>query len=224
MMNNPSERLKHARAKRGFSTATEAANAFGWNKNTYRSHENGHRNFTKDDAQKYGRRLQVSVSWLLLGNREFSEHSSMHPEVGLRRVPVLSFADAGRMTETSDPHEVQVGDELVSLDESTDVGERAFAVYVKGDSMSSTIAMSFDDGDIIIIDPDAVIIPGCFVVAKVNGGDEATFNKFRLVSPAQTNPRVIDLVPLNPDYPTIHINAANPGIIIGRAIRLIKKL
>lgn len=223
-METASDRLKNARELRGYETATDAAKAFGWNVNTYRSHENGNRGYKQVDAKKYARALQVPVTWLLLGEGDISIKGLTQPIAPLRRVPVISFVSAGKMTEISDPYEVGSGDSLVSLDDSSDVGPNAFALYVKGDSMTSLTGISFEDGEVIVIDPDAPITPGCFVVARRDNEDEATFKKYRLSSIDQNGVENIDLVPLNPDHPTIHLNADNPGKIIGRVIRQIKKL
>ena len=61
------ERLKEARLKAGFRTATAAIDHFGWGNSTYRAHENGQNNFKIEDAKIYGEAYAVSPSWLLLG-------------------------------------------------------------------------------------------------------------------------------------------------------------
>lgn len=45
--------LKKARESANFRSAAEAARHFSWNPNTYRSHENGYRDFDYDDAKRY---------------------------------------------------------------------------------------------------------------------------------------------------------------------------
>ncbi|MBG6143592.1 DNA-binding XRE family transcriptional regulator [Labrenzia sp. EL_142] len=64
------ERLRHARIRAGFSSATSAANALGIPVSTYASHENDNRGFKADLAAKYARRFGVSVNWLLFGTGE----------------------------------------------------------------------------------------------------------------------------------------------------------
>ena len=61
------ERLKEARKKAGYRTATAAIDAFGWSSSTYRAHENGQNGFKVDEAKLYGEAYRVSPSWLLLG-------------------------------------------------------------------------------------------------------------------------------------------------------------
>jgi phage repressor protein C with HTH and peptisase S24 domain len=60
-----SERLRQARQKAGYSSAVEAARAFGWTESAYRHHENGTRGFGPDAAKRYGRAFKVKPSWLL---------------------------------------------------------------------------------------------------------------------------------------------------------------
>jgi phage repressor protein C with HTH and peptisase S24 domain len=61
------ERLKEARKKAGYRTATAAIDAFGWSSSTYRAHENGQNGFKVEEAKLYGEAYRVSPSWLLLG-------------------------------------------------------------------------------------------------------------------------------------------------------------
>lgn len=66
-MVEPKDRLQEARRDAGFDKPRDAAKAYGWNINTYHSHENGHRNISKEGAIKYSRRFRVNLEWLLTG-------------------------------------------------------------------------------------------------------------------------------------------------------------
>lgn len=66
----PHERLAHARREAGFSTASEAARAFGWNENTYRSHENGERGIKQNIAEIYARAFHTTASYILFGDED----------------------------------------------------------------------------------------------------------------------------------------------------------
>lgn len=70
-MKEAGDRLQFARAAAGFKSARSAAVAFGWPLSTYNSHERagypGARNFTVEDARKYGSVFGVSAAWLLTG-------------------------------------------------------------------------------------------------------------------------------------------------------------
>jgi phage repressor protein C with HTH and peptisase S24 domain len=65
--NSMNERLKEARLRAGYRTATAAIVACGWSSSTYRAHENGQNGFKVEEAKLYGEAYRVSPSWLLLG-------------------------------------------------------------------------------------------------------------------------------------------------------------
>lgn len=82
-MTTPAERLKAARIKAGFRSATAAAQAFGWTESTYLGHENGSRGLQIDAAQRYGRAFRVSWSHLMTGaSDEGGEDSVGTPVLG----------------------------------------------------------------------------------------------------------------------------------------------
>lgn len=66
-LDDPDERLVWARTRAKFATASDAARRFGWNENTYRSHENGQRGISKKAAAQYAKAFKVPVEWLLYG-------------------------------------------------------------------------------------------------------------------------------------------------------------
>jgi hypothetical protein len=55
-MNEAFQRLRQARMGQGYDTASAAADAFGWNRNTYASNENGNAPFSYRKAKEYARR------------------------------------------------------------------------------------------------------------------------------------------------------------------------
>ena len=54
-------RLEEARKRAGFKLAVDAAKAFGWNENTYRSHENGHRGMRFDVLDRYAKAFKINA-------------------------------------------------------------------------------------------------------------------------------------------------------------------
>lgn len=82
-MTTPADRLKAARIKAGFKSATAAAKAFGWTESTYLGHENGSRGLQIDAAQRYSRAFRVSWNHLMTGTKdEASEGSPGTPVLG----------------------------------------------------------------------------------------------------------------------------------------------
>jgi transcriptional regulator with XRE-family HTH domain len=60
----PYERLRYARQEYGLETAAAAADAFGWNRNTYASNENGNAPFSYRKAKDYAAAFGVRPQWL----------------------------------------------------------------------------------------------------------------------------------------------------------------
>ena len=63
-MNARSDRLRQARLDAGHDSAAAAAEAFGWNRNTYASNENGNAPFSYRKAKEYAAAFGVSAEWL----------------------------------------------------------------------------------------------------------------------------------------------------------------
>jgi transcriptional regulator with XRE-family HTH domain len=64
------ERLREARIKAGFSSASAGALAVGVSKATYIHHENGTRGFDENDAATYAKYFSSDAAWLLLGDEQ----------------------------------------------------------------------------------------------------------------------------------------------------------
>ncbi|OUD12630.1 S24 family peptidase [Thioflexithrix psekupsensis] len=88
-------------------------------------------------------------------------------------------------------------------------GNEPFALRVLGDSMSP----EFEEGHIIIIDPDGRAVSGAYVLAQMNG--EYIFRQLHI-----ENDRYY-LKPLNANYPTLEISGFSDihGVIVQRAGR-----
>jgi len=107
------------------------------------------------------------------------------------------------------------------LSDRDDLSIRTFALEIRGDSMMPPPGSgeeSFNEGDRIIVDCNVTPLPGDFVVAK-NGPDgehgkhAATFKKYRPRGMDEQGREVFELVPLNPDYPTMRSDRQRIDII-----------
>lgn len=117
--------------------------------------------------------------------------------VGYREIPVISYVQAGMMTEAVDPFSLGDGFETITTD--LDLSGGAFGLIIKGPSMEP----EFKEGDKVIIDPAIAPQPGDFVVAK-NSHEEATFKKYRPRGTGAHGEMIFELVPLNDDFATLH--------------------
>lgn len=128
------------------------------------------------------------------------------------KIPVIGYVQAGLWTEATDAYAMGGGSEYINTD-IENLGSNAFALRIKGDSNSP----DFKEGEIVIIDPAIAPIPGDMVVAK-NGGEEATFKKYRPRGTDENGQDVFELVPLNDDYPTLRSDRDGPMRIIGTMV------
>lgn len=117
-------------------------------------------------------------------------------DIGSRRVPLISSVQAGHLAEAVTPFPEGAAFEYLLTD--LDLSENAFALEIEGLSMTP----EFSPGDRVILDPALSPRPGDCVVAK-NGREEATFKKYRARGIDESGRETFELVPLNPDYPTI---------------------
>lgn len=107
-MQEPFERLQYARRKADYANATAAAVAFGWNVNTYRSHENGGRGFNPSRAARYAKAFHTSASWLLTGEGAGPQNATVglpsqitiDPE-DLRKIVALVLRSQGSAARTA---------------------------------------------------------------------------------------------------------------------------
>ncbi|EED0553423.1 LexA family protein [Escherichia coli] len=132
--------------------------------------------------------LECDPKWLLLGGDVVTDFN-----YGARRVPVLSYVQAGAFTSAELLREEGDFEYILT---TAELSESSFALRIRGDSMEP----EFKEGDIVIIDTDVYPTPGEFVAA-CNGSHEATFKKYRPVGIGAKGEEDFELVPLNTDYP-----------------------
>lgn len=92
LMTNAADRLRALRIKKGYSTAVDAAKAFGWNEHTYKSHENAIRGIRPDAARKYAAAFGSTAAYILGVGGNGSETK---PNNVVVHVPVIARVSAG---------------------------------------------------------------------------------------------------------------------------------
>ena len=187
-MDTPAERLRWARDRAGYAGAKEAADAFGFNYSNYSGHENGGRNPSRTNAQRYAKAYKVRWEWLLFGLGEPSEE--VKPQRPVTCVPVISWVKAGPLAsneavlETAALRHVEVA--------GLPPGDWA-AFEIDGDSMDRIAP----NNSIIIVDRrDKVLRNERLYVIATDAG-EATFKRYR------SGPDRLQPFSTNPDHETI---------------------
>jgi transcriptional regulator with XRE-family HTH domain len=88
MTDNRFLRLRESRQASGFETASAAADAFGWNRNTYASNENGNAPFSYRRAKDYAAAFGVRPEWL------YDATGPMRPAAEAGLVPIIGRVGA----------------------------------------------------------------------------------------------------------------------------------
>lgn len=122
------DRLRQARIDRGFKTAREACDRFGWNLSTYQQHENGTRGISRKAAMRYSQAFKRPLGWLLAGELE--------SPIDVFSISVNGFVAAGHWLEAD-----QTMDAFVAEDVSVPAAPgfavaHQFAVKVMGQSLN----------------------------------------------------------------------------------------
>ena len=140
-------------------------------------------------ASKIAQVLGVNPTWLQSGEGGQYDPSVRIEVEGVellvRRVPLVANKDVPELLQNGEASVKKAG-----LMTDADVGPRAFAVEIEGDSMRPL----FRPGDRIVVDPDLKPEPGDFVVAQVQG--VVTFRKYRA-----RDEDGFELAPMNDDWP-----------------------
>ncbi|MFQ2091063.1 LexA family protein [Aeromonas taiwanensis] len=202
-----SERIKELRKKQGL-TQQKLGELIGANRASVSQWESGDVSPSADYLVALARVFDVSPHWLSTGKGS-PEPSNVEPAVIPQgsRVPVISYVQAGQWREMSEQASGFDGNvEYVMA--SLNIGPRGFGLWLRGNSM----APFFNEGDLVIVDPDEAPRPGDYVIAS-NGKDEATFKKFRPRGIDENGQEVFELVPLNDDFPTLHSDRQHIEII-----------
>jgi repressor LexA len=156
----------------------------------------------------------VHPTWLLTGEGEMypARPGNVYPLSSLRgksrlvELPLVAAVPAGKVNTIFHPDYV---DDYVAVDDVKD--PQAFALRVKGSSMAPRI----EDGDTVIVSPQAEARSGDICVVRVNGEDTLKKVKFE--------GNYIHLVPLNTDFEPVTVKRRDVNFV-WKVVKLIKEL
>lgn len=112
-----------------------------------------------------------------------------------KKIPILSFVQAGHPTDTGD----NAYDEY--LDVSEDTSDGSYALKIRGKSMEP----EFHEGEIVVVDPTISANAGDYVVARVANAcdNEATIKQYAVTGYDSNGVETFELRPLNPLFPIL---------------------
>lgn len=205
-----SERITAAREAAGLSKS-ELARRLGRSPSAVTQWESGETKALRAESLiGIARETNVRAEWLETGRGSMHDTTNVEPGPDLRgTVPLISWVQAGTWNGAADPFEP--GDAERWLECPVRHSERAYALRVRGDSMTAPFGRSYPAGCIIFVDPLARSpVSGQRIIAKLNGADEVTFKVFR------NEDGRIWLQPLNPQHPPIFDPFKVLGTVIGK--------
>ncbi|MBP8005840.1 MAG: LexA family transcriptional regulator [Acinetobacter sp.] len=131
----------------------------------------------------------------------------------LREIPLLDYVQAGLFHDVGYDGLNPIGSTWTTYAGSKP--ECVFSLKVEGMSMSPI----FMPGDEIIVDGSLEAKPGSLVIAQEvkHGVAKTTFKKYRVIGVNEFGVDVIELVPLNPDFPTLNslqIDISIIGVVV----------
>lgn len=141
--------------------------------------------------------------------------SGLQEAIVPNEVPIISAQQVDMFSKQLLPSEAAEG--FVSAEGN--VSRKSFCLVVTDSSMSPV----FNENDRLICDMEAEIRPGDYVVAKLTGEIAAAVRRYRVAAVDQSGP-IIELIPANPDYPTVTMSAGTPGTIYAKVVEHRRKL
>ncbi|MCK0554493.1 helix-turn-helix domain-containing protein [Pantoea ananatis] len=202
-MTTIAKRVQSKRSELGLTQA-ELAERVGTSQQAIEQLENG-----KTKRPRYlpelAKALGCEIDWLITGTKLGT--NVVPAELGSKRIPILSYVQAGLWTESQEYRSYDGGMSYLLVDD--DLSDNAFALIIEGDSM----APKFNAGDKIIVDPEVYPVPGDFVVALDGVKNQTVFKKFRPTGVDSHGNDIYELVPLNDDFPTLRSETGKLSII-----------
>jgi SOS-response transcriptional repressor LexA len=164
------ERLALARIRSKLGGTKKVSARFGWNQNTYKSHDSGRTSFGLADAKKYARAFGVSTQWLYMG---IGEPDDIDPDlIQPVDVPLVSWVSAGQMDGQDGISDFSDCPVISTLD--LPEGDW-IALRVEGESMNRVSP----PGSIIFVNcrDRRLVANGCYVITDETGA--ATYKRYR---------------------------------------------
>jgi SOS-response transcriptional repressor LexA len=210
-MSTLAERVTHAREARGWSQAELARRVSARRgmrgKSAVRQQSVNQLELGEVDAPRYllelAEVLEVDAAWLS-GHGQDGQPPPAVPAAGLVQAPLISWVEAGGLTDTVDAYPPGEAAEWVPVFHRHD---QLIALTVKGQSMDKIAP----EGTTIIVDlTDRTLVDGRHYVFRHEG--RATFKTWRKGPPPRLEPQSTD-----PEYLAI---APTDGVeVVGRVIR-----
>lgn len=160
--------------------------------------------FGERAARELEQKLGLPERWL------DQEVTNTEPAPSIRRgVPLISWVQAGEWADAIAPF--PPGEAEAWIPSLKAHSAKAFALRVRGDSMTAPHGRSYPEGCIIIVEPERRMpVNGARIVAKLEGSNDVTFKVYKEEDGRRW------LQPLNPNHQPIREPFKVLGTVIGK--------
>ncbi|MDY3122867.1 MAG: XRE family transcriptional regulator [[Actinobacillus] rossii] len=195
------ERIKALRNQMGVNQKEFAemcgrldSRAHAWGQSRIGNYETNAREPSLEDIEIMAKALGIAAAELAFSNAQFTRIIKSY------KYPLLSTIQAGKFTEVEHFNYVDELDQYELIDSQVKASANAFYLKIAGQSMIPR----FNEGDMVLIDPELSPKPGQFVAA-INPDGEATFKQYKQLGSIDDYGRPhFKLVPLNDSFPTLN--------------------
>lgn len=225
------QRLKFARCRAGYSSATKAADSLGISASTYRAHENGQNDFSAQEAARYARKFGILPAWLYFGDGKQRRESGAAEAQNAAADGIVEIETQGKNgTASRLDFESQPGAPGLSFSADNIKGrwqlpDRLFAdmnadpanivaFQVQGDAMKPTLV----DGDIAFVDTAHRVASPDGLYALVDDFGGVSVKRLTLTSPTGSGQVTYDVSFDNGEHKSQR-RTAEEIQIIGRYLR-----
>jgi len=198
--------MKEKREGLGLSLR-EASKLSGVSHTHIRDREEGRSVPSFEMVMRFLRAYGVEIEVFLRETGYLSSHGALEGLGAVKRVPIISWTQAGNWQELCATFQYGGHEEYVETD-----SKGAFALKVRGDSMET----EFHDGDILVINPYLKPEHNDYVIIA-NAEGEATFKQLKKYGKTRV------LHPLNPKYDDRELNKDIEYRIVGVVIEKKKR-
>jgi SOS-response transcriptional repressor LexA len=214
------ERLRHLRTRKGYS-AEKLAKAVGRSVSAVLRQERDERGISPSLAKTYARLLQTTPDEILYGkdfnqvtvNTTINTHDALAPIA----VPLLSCRDIEQFRSIASGA-IPMSESVVFAPNNLNASKRLISVKAEDKSMECGGKENISEGDHVFIDPEQSYAAGDIVAAVAPGFDTLIFRKYRVTSFGDDGSDLFDLIPFNPDFPSVLEAHAKNVIIVGRVV------
>ena len=212
-------RIKEERTAKGLTRKALSELTDSLKVSRINNYERGERTPGPEEIKQLAKVLEVAPAFLMCLSDDRQGRLNKTSGIGAL-IPVLDYKQAcDPVSSILEIKNERNSDSLnlipVSPELAGRLGEHAFALYIKDDSMTPEFRLN----DMLIIDPEIIPNPGDFVLAHLDNDNEVLIRKYKQLSASKID-KDFELIALNENWADIRVTGDFGGKLIGPVIFL----